>query len=332
MLGTLRSVLSQTYPDLEVVVADDGSDDRTYEHLQRLTDPRLKVVRSEAPQGVAAARNMGANASSGQILGFCDDDDFWHPDKLSKQIEALKQSPSRWAVSGSISVDNGLQFLKAAVSPSRDEFLHRLEFGNKVRGGCSNAIMERSLFYEAGGFDTELSMLADWDMWIRLANISKSPALSDHLGLLYVHHESQMSLDMSDIKSELTYIRKKHDAARQQYRNPPYERTDIWIVRRLLAAGQRSQALKWAMTHSSGYLGAAAGLCAIGATLALPHIPSWLQRSSPYEAESLRTIAEVEAVLSQGAEIDLSDGSKRSETSCSDNEPPGPAPSISNSN
>ncbi|MFO7698185.1 MAG: glycosyltransferase [Anaerolineae bacterium] len=80
----IDSALSQTYPDVEVVVVDDGSTDGTYEILQTYGD-RITLIRQENA-GTQAARNTAIRASTGEFLALLDSDDMWLPEKLEKQI------------------------------------------------------------------------------------------------------------------------------------------------------------------------------------------------------------------------------------------------------
>lgn len=91
----VQSVLSQTYADVEAVVVIDGSDVETFEHLQQITDPRLRVIHLSESVGGSEARNVGARAASGEWVALLDDDDVWFPDKIEKQMQQAKASTSR---------------------------------------------------------------------------------------------------------------------------------------------------------------------------------------------------------------------------------------------
>jgi glycosyltransferase involved in cell wall biosynthesis len=88
---TLESVLSQTWPRLEVIVVDDGSTDGTEEVLRPFRD-RIVYVRQEN-QGLAGARNAGMARATGELVAWLDADDLWTPEKVALQIDVLRRHP-----------------------------------------------------------------------------------------------------------------------------------------------------------------------------------------------------------------------------------------------
>ena len=94
----IESVLAQTYPDLEIMVMDDGSTDRSAE-IARSYQPRVCVLTQEHA-GAAAARNRAIRIASGNYLAFLDADDIWQPDKLMRQMTAFACHPDVEMVTG----------------------------------------------------------------------------------------------------------------------------------------------------------------------------------------------------------------------------------------
>jgi glycosyltransferase involved in cell wall biosynthesis len=82
----LRSALTQTYGDIEVVVVVDGPDDDTVAYLRTVVDPRLRILAHHRSLTAAGARNAGVAYAKGEWIAFLDDDDEWLPQKLERQI------------------------------------------------------------------------------------------------------------------------------------------------------------------------------------------------------------------------------------------------------
>ncbi len=88
-----RSVLNQTYKDLELIIVDDGSTDSTSRVVGELGDPRVRYVVQENA-GACVARNHGISVARGECIAFQDSDDTWKADKLEKQIRVLENDPA----------------------------------------------------------------------------------------------------------------------------------------------------------------------------------------------------------------------------------------------
>ena len=101
LVQTLQSVSNQTLDDIEIIVVDDGSTDRTWDIINSYADSRLVKLR-KANGGVSSARNMGFEHVSGRYIQFLDADDVLHPRKLEAQVRRLEAagddciSTSKW--------------------------------------------------------------------------------------------------------------------------------------------------------------------------------------------------------------------------------------------
>jgi len=188
----VESVLAQTLPDFECIVVDDGSTDDTADRLAALGDPRLRLVR-QPHRGVAAARNRGVAESSSAWLAFLDSDDCWLPRKMERQMACMAANPAlRISQTDEIWVRRGVRVnpMKKHRKSGGDLFERSLEL-------CvispSAAVVTRSLFDEAGGFDEGFPVCEDYDLWLRIACRETVGFLPEPLVVKRGGHADQLS-------------------------------------------------------------------------------------------------------------------------------------------
>jgi glycosyltransferase involved in cell wall biosynthesis len=214
LLTAVRSVLAQELDDLEVIVVDDASDDGTLEAIGHVPDGRVRALRFSEPKGVARARNAGLDAARADWVAFLDDDDLWAPAKLRLQFDALCRSPEgRWSCVTAVRVDGSIRVIGIARAREGGDVVRRMLEVNAVPGGASGVLADRALVASAGGFDERLSVLADWDLWIRLSQLSPLVALDVPL-LAYRVHADRMSTNVDASRRELETVSAKHSALR----------------------------------------------------------------------------------------------------------------------
>jgi len=121
---SIASVLTQSHRELELVVVDDRSRDATWDLVlaARESDPRVVAIRQTANQGVAAARNAGIDAASGQYIAFLDSDDTWHPDKLRRQLVHLHGTGAAIGYASYRRVDEHGRLLSVICPPARVDY------------------------------------------------------------------------------------------------------------------------------------------------------------------------------------------------------------------
>lgn len=174
---TLVSVLAQTHSNIEVLVVDDGSQDRTAELVKSiaLRDRRITLLQ-QSNKGVAAARNLAIEKSSGEYVAPIDADDIWYPQKLEKQLQCLLQAePSVGLVYGwSVHINKeGLLTGKYITSNLEGDVYVALVYSNFV-GHASAPLIRRTCFEQVGGYSDQLEKqnaqgLEDWDLYLRIA-------------------------------------------------------------------------------------------------------------------------------------------------------------------
>lgn len=164
----------------EIIIVDDGSTDDTQAVIGALaaTDPRIRLLHREPSQGAASARNLGVRHSSGQWICFLDSDDAWHPSKHEVQRDALTARPEAIAsFTGLTMVYRDKRVDKPLPATVELETLLQLN----ILDSTSTAMVRRSAFDQAGGFDPGLKSCQDWDLWIKLARIGPFALVPDCL-------------------------------------------------------------------------------------------------------------------------------------------------------
>lgn len=163
---TVRSALSQTYPDVEVIVVDDGSTDDTLGSLNEFAD-RIRVHR-QSNAGVSKARNAGVGIATGSWIAFLDADDLWAPTKLAQQ-SAYSDIPMCFTDRYNIGARGDVPELQSDSTPMQggDLFEPLLVRGNFIT--LSTVLLRRTLFDEMQGFYSGLHGTEDWDLWLRIA-------------------------------------------------------------------------------------------------------------------------------------------------------------------
>jgi glycosyltransferase involved in cell wall biosynthesis len=168
ILESVRSVLGQSFRDLELIVVDDGSGDGTADRLLAVKDPRLQLIR-QGNGGSSSARNSGIKLASGEYVGFLDADDLWSPNKLETHISFLEQHPEvDLTFSRSELIDEDGNVTGRTSAPVSGEVSFQDLLTENVVNNGSAVVMRRKALDLAGHFDTELRACVDWDLWLRV--------------------------------------------------------------------------------------------------------------------------------------------------------------------
>lgn len=192
MERAVESVLAQRGVDFELLVVDDASEHPPRELYRRVEEAGHRVLRETTRLGPGPSRNRGAKAARGRYLALLDSDDHWLPEKLSRQLASLRVSGLRIGQTEEIWYRNGVR-----VRPLK---AHRAEGGDlyerSLRAICvspSAVLLERELFWEMGGFDPELFVCEDYDLWLRIAAKERFDVLREPLVVKYGGHHDQLS-------------------------------------------------------------------------------------------------------------------------------------------
>jgi len=173
---TMASVLDQTRDDLELIVVDDGSTDRTREIVAGYGPPVRLVTQPNA--GVSTARNRGIREARGAFICLLDQDDYWFPDKLERQLQAMAAHPQCGVVYSSFFPWQpdaaGIFPTPGSYDPSRYPDDIDPEYSgwiyHQLLIDCwmltSTAMFRQDVFERCGSFDETLPYSEDWALWL----------------------------------------------------------------------------------------------------------------------------------------------------------------------
>ena len=189
---SIQSVLDQTFGDFELVVVDDASMDSTAEIIERYSGKIRTIVFSEN-RGVSAARNAAIKNSDSEWIAFLDSDDFWHPDKLQKQIAQTKMRPAcPLHFTDEIWIRNGVRVNPKKKHQKKEGWIFQPSLALCLMAP-STVILRRELFEVHGLFDENLPVCEDYDLWLRLTAQHPVALLDEKLMTRHGGHADQLS-------------------------------------------------------------------------------------------------------------------------------------------
>ncbi len=222
----IKSVLAQTYQDIELIIVDDNSTDNTQDVVLKFQDSRIHYIRHSKNKGPSAACNSGIKKSSGEFIGFLDDDDEYLPDKIERTLKIFHSSKKKLGVVCS-------NFWRVD--------------GEKKKIGLSNQspflrfwIFSKKVFEKIGFFDEKIEIYEDLEFDARTVCNFDSYFIKEPLA---IYHETKggLSSSFSDIKrlievKKLVLRRYESDLRKSKHRTAirKIARIDYYLAKDLL--------------------------------------------------------------------------------------------------
>ena len=169
LTNSVKSIINQTYNDWEFIICDDGSDNGTYEHLQKLSslDKRIKVFHYSNNKGLAYALNFCLSQARGYYIARQDDDDVSCPERFTKQIQFLKSRKSiEFVGCNAILFDKNGEWGTYLVKeePCKEDFLWNNPFIHPSVIFRKSALIEVNFYRYA----PETNRCEDYDLFMRM--------------------------------------------------------------------------------------------------------------------------------------------------------------------
>lgn len=209
----LRSIQAQSYAHFEAIIVDDGSRDETASVVQDFAaaDARFKLLR-QPNRGTSAARNAALSMAQGRLIAFLDADDVWLPEKLSRQVEQFHRLPEiNFSYTNYYFWDGaktaGLRYFKPKNFPPRRPQI-------KIIYTCpfipSAVVVRRETLDLVGGFDETVSLVEDWDLWLRIAEAGMEAHCIREPMFYYRQHSGNLSGDAIKMAEGGIHVLKKN--------------------------------------------------------------------------------------------------------------------------
>lgn len=236
----LDSVLAQTYRNIEVIVIDDGSTDKTGYILDQYANIDAKIrIFHVANGGEARSRNLGLSKAVGGYISFCDADDYMHPDMIKKMMAAIQQDISDMAICAWRNMDeegNELSWRKptlGACSLSTEEAQKEfLQTGN-IEGFCWNKLFKKSLYIETKA-QYDIRRLSYCDILANYKLIGASNKISYIGEPLYDYYQiSTACTHTVNIKKDYDYLETLTEIYEEAVHNGMKSQATVYIVNRL---------------------------------------------------------------------------------------------------
>lgn len=217
----IDSVLSQTYKNIELIVVNDSSDDGTKEMLSSYENITVINIPKPESHGANYARNLGINASKGDYVAFLDDDDYWLPTKIEKQVQRMEKGGYAIVSCGFIEEiireDDRADFLEDASGIRFDSNMSRKILYN-FYSLSSRMLIDKSALLRIGLFDERLKIWQDYEMTIRMAQIGPFSYVNEPLSVnrVDVYDANRATNKVHEWKQSVKYIYKKHKKLYEQ--------------------------------------------------------------------------------------------------------------------
>lgn len=190
----IDSILEQSFRDLEVIVVDDYSKDKTQAVVNSYSSARLEYIQHERNKGANAARNTGIRAATGEYIAFLDDDDMWLEMKVENQLEEFKSQETSFGL-----VYSGRRVIKEKeviedYIPTQEGSIYRNLLRRNVIPS-ETPLIRAKCFDRVGKFDTDFESCQDWDMWLRIAKLYDISYVPKILAVSFWDEDNRISSD-----------------------------------------------------------------------------------------------------------------------------------------
>jgi glycosyltransferase involved in cell wall biosynthesis len=211
----IKSILNQTYKNLELIIVNDGSTDRSYGILESIKDTRVKIIHQEKNQGAAYCLNLGVKYANGSWIAIHDADDLSMPNRIEEQVKYVLEHPEIASVGTFIKCIHGKEEISQDIlaweaeghCAASDYLFENRFFANYICHGSS--MFSKAVFEKIGGYNPEYKIAYDYDLWMRMMEISPIHKLPKVLYQYRIYFDSLSRVNRQDTVDEVWLISSK---------------------------------------------------------------------------------------------------------------------------
>lgn len=209
----IDSVFAQTYNNIELIVVDDASTDGTFKYCTQQPLHYIFIPKEES-KGGNYARNQGVRAAKGKYVAFLDDDDYWLPTKIEKQVALIESKDCELVHCG-----RKLEIVKGDKVTYRDLLPNPLDYGDMhkkilltICTTTTNILAKRDALFEVGLFDENLRFWQEYELTIRLAQRKPFYFVNEVLSVYRIDTSDchRLTNKYEKWKDAVRYIHEKH--------------------------------------------------------------------------------------------------------------------------
>lgn len=210
LVSAIDSALNQTINNIDILVIDDNIDPQKNNEAKKIcSEKKVKYIKNYRSKGGCGARNSGALIAETEFIAFLDDDDYWLPEKLEKQLALISKHPY---AAGTYCSHYKLIEEQQILAPSKldtTEINHEQLIKGKCPASTSLILIKRKALIEAGLFDETLPSFQDYDMWLRATMYGPLLPLSERLTVIRHHVRERVSINIHKRMTGLSLISRK---------------------------------------------------------------------------------------------------------------------------
>jgi glycosyltransferase involved in cell wall biosynthesis len=204
----IDSALAQSYKPSEIIVVDDGSQDNTRSIVEQYENKVRYFHQTNA--GPAAARNMGVREARGEWIAFLDSDDYWDRDHLKLLLKHAQDHPEAVLIyCGKIWVDEEGNLIQNSFKQTQfpSGWIFNDMFHANYISTTSAVLVKRDIVIKLCGFDVQLRIAEDYDLWLRIAAISPICGVPIYT-VNYRRHDSNLTLqNIRQFKADIVVLK-----------------------------------------------------------------------------------------------------------------------------